>query len=134
MGAQQFTTAPMQADTFDEAFRAAVDDAFYWHGHGGYTGTIAEKDGAIEYTIPWEKLGVDESLHPQFAIDMVQSACNGHHNWASEDDKTLASKFAEAMGESKFAEMASLHDDKWDSAVGFRLPNGEYAFCGWASC
>jgi len=132
MGAEAFQTSA-KADSFREAVDKATADALYWYGHGGYTGTIAEKDGAVEYTIPWEKLGVDESSHPQFAIDMVQAACNGYHNWATETEKGLASLFSEVMGESKFAEMASLHDDKWGSAVGFKLPNGEYGFCGWAS-
>ena len=44
-----------------EAFRKAADDARYEHGHGGYTGTIAEKyefvmmsSNPIEYEIASE--------------------------------------------------------------------------------
>lgn len=46
----------MGADTFEifgygktarEAFSAAREDAQYEHGHGGYTGTIAEKDSYV---------------------------------------------------------------------------------------
>lgn len=29
----------------EDAFNTAVRDAQYWNGHGGYTGTIAEKRG-----------------------------------------------------------------------------------------
>ncbi|MEV7123947.1 hypothetical protein [Kitasatospora griseola] len=44
MGAEDFTTYQEGTDAA-QAFRDAVDNACYWHGHGGYTGTIAEKDG-----------------------------------------------------------------------------------------
>ena len=38
--------------TAKEAFNSAVDHALYEHGHGGYTGTIAEKDTFIEIEVP----------------------------------------------------------------------------------
>jgi hypothetical protein len=43
MGACDFMTSAKGKDA-KEAFRNAVDEARYEHGHGGYTGTIAEKD------------------------------------------------------------------------------------------
>lgn len=42
-GAQDFWTVGV-GKTADEAFHAAVEKAGYEHGHGGYTGSIAEKD------------------------------------------------------------------------------------------
>lgn len=43
MGATTFgTTIAVKGDAL-EAFRRAQDNARYEHGHGGYTGTIAEK-------------------------------------------------------------------------------------------
>lgn len=42
MGAEYFTTTA-KGKTAQEAFDEAVSDAQYEHGHGGYTGTIAEK-------------------------------------------------------------------------------------------
>ena len=42
MGAQDFT-ATAKGKTAKEAFSVAVEDAAYENGHGGYTGTIAEK-------------------------------------------------------------------------------------------
>lgn len=42
MGASTFTTIAT-GPTLEAAFRAARADAQYQHGHGGYTGTIAEK-------------------------------------------------------------------------------------------
>lgn len=43
MGAEVFMVEA-SGKTAEEAFRKAYDDACYWSGHGGYTGTIAEKD------------------------------------------------------------------------------------------
>jgi hypothetical protein len=42
MGAQVFMTTAA-GKTADEAFRSAVSDALHENGHGGYSGTIAEK-------------------------------------------------------------------------------------------
>ena len=42
MGASEFITRG-RGKTAAEAFRAAVEEARYEDGHGGYTGTIAEK-------------------------------------------------------------------------------------------
>lgn len=44
MGALNFCVK-IKGDTAEEAFFAAVDEAAYESGHGGYTGTIAEKSG-----------------------------------------------------------------------------------------
>jgi hypothetical protein len=43
MGASEFFTTSF-GDTAQAAFRSAVEEAQYESGHGGYTGTIAEKD------------------------------------------------------------------------------------------
>lgn len=42
IGAEQFEHYVNNPDP-DEAFRTAQDEAFYDHGHSGYSGTIAEK-------------------------------------------------------------------------------------------
>ena len=46
MGACNFETHA-KGETAASAFRTAYDEAKYMHGHGGYTGTIAEKDGFV---------------------------------------------------------------------------------------
>ena len=51
MGAMEFT-AEGSGKTAEEAFSDAVNDACYEHGHGGYTGTIAEKDSFREIQVP----------------------------------------------------------------------------------
>ncbi|MFD1588512.1 hypothetical protein ACFR9U_16155 [Halorientalis brevis] len=44
MGAASFFTYGF-GETAKQAFQAAQEHAEYMHGHGGYTGTIAEKHG-----------------------------------------------------------------------------------------
>lgn len=44
MGASEFTSSAT-GKTAQEAFGKAIDEARYESGHGGYTGTIAEKSG-----------------------------------------------------------------------------------------
>jgi hypothetical protein len=46
MGATYFEVR-VKAESADSAFKQAQEQAFYDHGHSGYTGTIAEKDGYI---------------------------------------------------------------------------------------
>lgn len=46
MGAERFEDIGT-GETAEEAFRLLVDEAGWENGHGGYTGTIAEKDGFV---------------------------------------------------------------------------------------
>jgi hypothetical protein len=51
MGAQTFCERVKGASA-KKAFRDAVDQAKYDHGHSGYSGTIAEKDSFVMITCP----------------------------------------------------------------------------------
>lgn len=51
MGACDFY-AKAKGKTAKDAFNQAVSDAQYEHGHGGYTGTIAEKRSFKMVTLP----------------------------------------------------------------------------------
>lgn len=51
MGGQIFSSVG-KGKTIDEAFRASVESAKYEYGHGGYTGTIAEKHGYVLVSVP----------------------------------------------------------------------------------
>lgn len=51
MGADNFETYAF-GKTPGEAFSAAVENAQYEHGHGGYSGTIAEKHDFVHLTLP----------------------------------------------------------------------------------
>lgn len=51
MGADTFWVRE-KATSAKEAFKQAVDDARYENGHGGYTGTIAEKSSFVMIPVP----------------------------------------------------------------------------------
>lgn len=51
MGANTFSLTA-KGKTAREAFEAAVAQAQYENGHGGYTGTIAEKSGFVMIALP----------------------------------------------------------------------------------
>ncbi|MEV6678554.1 hypothetical protein AB0N09_17095 [Streptomyces erythrochromogenes] len=48
MGATDFTHIEAGANV-EQAFHAAREAALHEHGHGGYTGTIAEKDDYVTF-------------------------------------------------------------------------------------
>ena len=66
MGGCSFETFG-KGETVDEAFAEARERAQYNHGHGGYSGTIAEKQSCILFTL--KELGVErkreESVYGQ---------------------------------------------------------------------
>lgn len=56
MGAQDFT-ADAKGKTAKEAFASAQDAARYEYGHGGYTGSIAEKSSFEMIPVPADYVG-----------------------------------------------------------------------------
>lgn len=108
MGAQQFSTIASGKDA-REAFNNAVASAQWESGHGGYTGTIAEKDDFVVLPTPpdIDKLGY-ASPFPTYDKDgnRIGGAPDAH--WAKVNDK-------------------------WGPAGCYDLGNDRYLFFGWAS-
>lgn len=67
MGATDFITIGTGA-TLTEAFSVARMDAAHRHGHGGYTGTIAEKDSVVLIPVPPEWIGQERA----YAIHLIE--------------------------------------------------------------
>ena len=140
--------------TAAEAFHRAVTQAQYEYGHGGYTGTIAEKYDFTVFDLPPRVMAEKvmaalrwAALHMQFTADPVCA-----RQWdrtqvtrAKREWEWLVSKFdADTV-----REMVRLYNDKWGPAVGFRvtgkqadrdrlyntMKRGErvFVFCGLAS-
>ena len=66
MGAQVFTTTAKGSDARN-AFISAVREAQYECGHGGYTGTIAEKHG-------FNVIALKEGLEPrEYARELIDN-------------------------------------------------------------
>ena len=117
MGACDFKTKARGGNA-QAAFRNAVTDAQYDHGHSGYTGTIAEKDRFVLLRPPD---GVSATSWP------------GHVMAAYAGVPAL-----EERGLTRpQAEVATKHfrttDDKRGPAGCVALGDGVYLFFGWAS-
>lgn len=152
MGATNFYTEANGA-TLSEAFRNAVDNAHYEYGHRGYTGSIAEKSGVTEFRIPLDCLPeLPDTGHrnSSFAMRVDGAMCylcecyedSDAENTLKQDETSEWAKQAQAdaralrqaMGYKEFHRMRAMWYEKWGNAVGFRIADGMYGFCGLASC
>lgn len=153
MGACEFLNLS-HGKTADEAFGRAVESARWEYGHGGYTGTIAEKYEFALYDLPprvmAEKVVAALSwaaLHIQFT-DSPETTQHWERTTikrAKREYDWMVSKF----GQNVTRQMVRTYDDKWGPAVAFRvtgkqadryrlyntMKRGErvFLFCGWAS-
>ncbi len=150
MGATNFHCEANGAN-ISEAFRQAVENAYWEHGHGGYTGSIAEKMGFTEFRIPLERLPeLPDGLNPSLAMRVDGAMCflceysddteidealseDIQSEWAKQAQAD-ARALREAMGRKEFRRMMDIWYEKWGNAVGFRIDEGMYGFCGTASC
>lgn len=71
--------------SMSEAFNSEVSSAQHYHGHGGYTGTIAEKDGYEDIT---DKIPPTVSTSEQL-IRWMELMDDGRSKW----DSSLAAKW-----------------------------------------
>lgn len=105
MGATTFMTVGKGADA-KEAFKLAVEDAQYEHGHGGYSGTIAEKTEFKMVRLPFAPA-------PDATPREVRKLYSDYADKLTMEDKQIA--------------------DKWGPAGCIDLGEGEYLFFGWAA-
>ena len=152
MGACSFSTVAV-GKTADDAMRAAREAAYWEHGHGGYTGTIAEKDGYVEFTLPTR-------ITAARFTEVVWNAV--HEKWGNEGRAYENLKpnptpnldlLAKWLGKTAAASIVRVVDEKWGPCVAVRLgatearphipktPTGKnkvgynaYLFFGTASC
>ena len=115
MGAETFVV--MKKGVFkdaNEAFWQAVEDASYEHGHGGYTGTIAEKDSFKMLELPKGKqIG-------KFIEECLEENETGFWN-----DKWGPAACLEIKG----SKLAKLRDESYKGKRNFKA----YVFFGLAS-
>ena len=118
MGASEFITVA-KGKTADDAFAVARERAHYDHGHRGYTGTIAEKPGFVEFQRP---KGVRTATIQTMIDDFT---------WV-ENDKSLT-RLEQKYPRWPFRRMWHIWDDKWGPAVCIEFKPTQYVFCGMAS-
>ena len=104
MGAEVFYTYA-EGDTPTKAFQAAQNEATYESGHGGYTGTIAEKNGYITIQIP-------EDFRPDMKKDSTRVSAYADELINNDDERI---------------------SDKWGPAGCIAVGSNSYLFFGWAS-
>ena len=146
MGATNFMTTA-KGKSLDDAFRAATDQARFEYGHGGYTGSIAEKDHVMEVRPPMRvppgtrKTTYLQAVHIAEAWswmreDTAEDLKNSRPRYikrrkqiAKEVDKFNAKGFDMAY----MCDMTD-HATKWEPCCGMRIGrSNEYVFWGIAS-
>jgi len=137
MGSSIFVTVQEGASA-QQAFHDAVERAQYDHGHGGYTGTIAEKDSFVVLTPP-------SGIPPNLLMKYAYVCCNilgETWDWAADQQEPYDAKkrwldydyveLTEPQWQAAL-DIGRKVDDKWGPAGCFAAPGGKFIFFGWAS-
>ena len=123
MGATTFYDV-VKGSSAKDAFEKAVEEAQYEYGHGGYTGTIAEKDSFVMITPPFK---ATITVTPEMTTTEIKAL--------TREVRKLFMDYAEQLIE----DSDSRVDDKWGPAGCLEIKpstkdsDGEYLFFGWAS-
>ena len=122
MGADQYINVA-EGKTADAALKKLVDWARWEYGHGGYTGTIAEKQSFVEFARP---KGMRRSAVIQAINDL---GCIMY-----DDDGNLITAPVQAKyPKLPIGAMSEVYEDKWGPSLAIELAKGQYLFAGWAS-
>ena len=120
MGATTFDTTGT-GKTVGEAFIDARERALWDHGHGGYTGTIAEKDSYVEAVLP---SGVSAGV-------FIRALMNGTEMWSAGNEVLRAE--VPDWAPANWRELVEAYDSKWGPCVAAKIGQDTWLFCGWAS-
>ena len=123
MGAETFYTIE-KGKNAKEAFNRAVEEAQYYYGHGGYTGSIAEKREYTEFARP---KGMREKTVRNLMHDLVD-----FHFGDDKKKNKIAKKYSKISTDT-LTKMATIFEDKWGPAVCMESKPKTYIFSGWAS-
>ena len=102
-----------------EVFDRLTEQAKWEHGHGGYTGTIAEKDSYVEFKRP-------KGMRRATVIKAVRALGSIYYGT---DDSPAERQFPSLP----IAQMAEVYNDKWGPSLAIEISKGEYLFAGFAS-
>lgn len=124
MGAEVFSCVG-DGKTVEEAFHNAREEAFYWFGHSGYTGTIAEKESYIVFD--------HEGVLTLAEAEIIEEKFNTYSMPSMKGEPNPLADLMAKYGEDTIMEVFDCYDDKWGPAVAIPLKNDQWFFCGWAS-
>ena len=137
MGASEFFNVA-EGKTADAAFKKLVDWARWEYGHGGYTGTIAEKQSFVEFARP-KGMRRDKVIEAVRALGgyALPDALRPSVNFGrSGDYQPAIAEVSDGQGgypKLPIQQMFEIYDDKWGPALAIQLRKGEYLFAGFAS-
>ena len=137
MGASEFFNVA-EGKTADAAFKKLVAQAQWEHGHGGYSGTIAEKRSFVEFARP-KGMRRDKVIEAVRALGgyALPDALRPSVNFGRSGDyqQAIAEVYDGQGGYPKLPiqQMFEIYDDKWGPALAIQLRKGEYLFAGFAS-
>jgi len=122
MGASEYMNVG-RGKTAQIAFDKVAENARHNHGHGGYSGTIAEKYSMVEFPRP---KGMRAKTMVQAVRDMSRI---GFDDDGDPKTDAVQAKYPKLP----IAAMFEVYNDKWGPALAIELKTGEYLFVGWAS-
>lgn len=128
MGATTFTHIA-KGTTPETAFREAVEAAAYEYGHGGYTGTIAEKPSFIQFARPDLPNGVDLEDAIEWSLGLTDEEDQGPIKLGYGDDAVVLDEDIS----DELRRIGRNLDSKWGPAGCIALGDDRYLFFGWAS-
>jgi hypothetical protein len=126
MGATTFKTRS-SGKTAGAAFKNAVEAALWENGHGGYTGTIAEKHNFNVLPVPE---GVPAGDWPRIVLSARV------YYGTTKEGRVADLKEHYGLTDAQIALAFEQHrkvDDKWGPAGCIKLGEGRFCFFGWAS-
>lgn len=122
MGADQYMNIG-KGKTAQVAFDKLVKQAQWEHGHGGFSGTIAEKHSIVLFPRP-------KGMRRATVLKAVRDL--GSIGFDDDDNPKTATVQAK-YPKLDIAWMFEVYEDKWGASLGIELKTGEYLFAGWAS-
>lgn len=122
MGADLFRTKAT-GGTLDAAFAAARERARHEDGHGGYTGTVAEKHDVVEVAVP-------SDVEPATFAAMVYAALDFLDGWQEARD-AWQDLPADVVAAVKWAALTGY--SKWGPAIAIKIAPSQWVMMGWAS-
>jgi hypothetical protein len=112
MGATSFSAVGVGRDV-REAFNNAVEEAHYENGHGGYTGTIAEKPSYVVHEAP-------SRISAEKFAGWVEDWSNYEYDHNKSFLKAIPTKYRDRVKRAH-----DNYDDKWGPAVAIPLAGKE---------
>ena len=140
MGAMYFSQVGIGRDVSD-AFHTAREQAGWEHGHGGYTGTLAEKYDYVVFDLPNGWKSVDLLRTAQLAeyperlegradpvvTKRMDEADRKRYLARRAADKRLLAKALATFGPAGLDRLAAVYADKWGPAGAVQMTGAEAA-------